>query len=135
MKSQFSTSWLSSVQPRKQRKYRYEAPLHVKHKFLSANLSKELRTKHKIRSLPVRVGDEVLVMRGSFAEKKGKIAKVNLKKSKITVDGITRKKIDGSKINVYLDPSKLQIISLKLDDKRRMGVEKQGEQKNAQHKK
>ena len=134
MKSQFSNSWLSSVQPRKQRKYRYEAPLHVKHKFLSANLSKELRTKHKIRSLPIRVGDEVLVMRGNFTKKKGKVSKVNLKKSKITVDGITRKKIDGSKINVYLDPSKLQIISLKLDDKRRIGVEKQGE-KNAQHKK
>ena len=135
MKRNFSTSWISSSQPRKQRKYRFEAPFHIKHKFLSAHLSKELRAKHKIRSLPVRVGDEVLVMRGAFATKKGKIAKVNLKKSRVTVEGITRKKIDGSKLNVYLDPSKLQIISLKLDDARRLGVKKQGEEKNAQHKK
>src|SRR3989344_2323666 len=132
MKSQFSTSWISSSQPRKQRKFRYEAPLHVKHKFLSAHLSKELRAKHKIRSLPVRVGDEVLVMRGTFAKKKGKVAKVYLKKSKVTIEGITRKKIDGSKHNVYLDPSKLQIITLKTDDKRRLIS---GETKDAQHKK
>jgi len=135
MKRDFSTSWISSSQPRKQRKYRYEAPLHIKHKFLSAQLSKELRAKHKIRSLPVRIGDEVLIMRGTFATKKGKISKVNLKKSKIIVEGITRKKIDGSKLSVYLDPSKLQIISLNLEDMRRLGTKKQGEEKNAHHKK
>ncbi len=131
MRKDFSSSWIASSQPRKQRKYRYEAPLHIKHKFLSAHLSKELRAKHKKRSLPVRVGDEVLVMRGTFANKKGKVAKVYLHKSKVTVEGITRKKIDGSKINVYLDPSKIQIISLKTEDKRRLNL---GES-NAHHKK
>ncbi len=131
MRKDFSSSWIASSQPRKQRKYRYEASLHVRHKFLSAHLSKELRAKYKKRSLPVRVGDEVLVMRGTFAKKKGKIAKVYLKKSKVTVEGITRKKIDGSKLNVYLDPSKLQIISLMAEDKRRLNL---GES-NAQHKK
>ncbi|MEK6847231.1 MAG: 50S ribosomal protein L24 [Nanoarchaeota archaeon] len=132
MKSQFSTAWIGSSQPRKQRKYRYEAPLHIKHKFLSAPLSKELRTKYKTRSLPVRVGDEVLVMRGAFAKKKGKVAKVYLKKTRVTVEGITRKKIDGSKLNVYIDPSKLQITTLKTDDKRRLYS---GEAKDAQNKK
>ena len=132
MKRNFSTSWISSSQPRKQRKYRYEAPFHIKHKFLSAHLSKELRAKHKIRSLPVRVGDEVLVMRGAFAKKKGKVAKVYFKKSRVTIEGIMRKKIDGSKLNVYLDPSKIQIITLKTDDKRRLSS---GETKDAQLKK
>ena len=132
MKTQFSTSWISSTQPRKQRKYRYEAPLHIRHKFLSAHLSKELRAKHKKRSIPLRVGDEVLVMRGAFAKKKGKVAKVYLGRLKVTVEGITRKKIDGSKLNVYLDPSKLQVVSLKTDDKKRLSS---GEIKDAQHKK
>ena len=33
MKSIFSKSWVSSKQPRKQRKYRYNAPDHIKKKF------------------------------------------------------------------------------------------------------
>ena len=97
MKSQFSTSWVSSVQPRKQRKYRYEAPLHVRHKFLSAHLSKELRKKYSKRSLPLRVGDEVLVMRGFFKKKKAKVF-------------------------VPMDPSVIQILTLTLDDKKRLDI-------------
>ena len=135
MKTQFSTGWKASKQSRKQRKYRYEAPLHVKHKFLSANLSKELRKKYGMRSLPVRTGDEVNIMRGKFASSKAKVLKVNSNKGRITLEGITRKKADGTKLNVYFDPSKLQIIALKLDDSRRIlkngAVEsKKSEEKN-----
>ncbi|MBS1194889.1 MAG: ribosomal protein L24p/L26e, archaeal/eukaryotic, partial [Methanomicrobia archaeon] len=46
-----------SIQPRKQRKARYTAPLHIKGKFLSATLSKELREQYKRRSLRVVKGD------------------------------------------------------------------------------
>lgn len=120
MKKEFSTSWVSSRQVRKQRKYNYNAPLHIKHKFLSANLSKELRKKHGKRSSPLRKGDEVLVMRGKFHKKKGKIEEINLRKSKVSVEGINNKKKDGTKIKVYFRPSKLQIISLNLDDKKRV---------------
>ena len=63
MKAKFSKKWKSSKQPRKQRKYRAEAPLHVKHKLVSANLSKELRKKYGRRSFPLRKGDTVLVKR------------------------------------------------------------------------
>ncbi len=140
MKSNFSTTWISSVQPRKQRKYRFEAPLHIRHSFLSANLSKELRAKHKMRSIPVRSGDEVVIQRGTFAKQKGKILDVNVKKSKVTIEGVTRKKADGTKINVYFNPSKLQIISLKLDDSRRLNSgknesKKSEEKTNASNKK
>ena len=130
MKSNFSTSWISSVQPRKQRKYRFEAPLHIRHSFLSANLSKELRAKHKMRSKPVRAGDEVVVQRGTFAKRKGKILDVNVKRLKVTVEGVTRKKSDGTKINVYFDPSKLQIVALKLDDSRRLNLGKNESKKS-----
>src|SRR3989344_3775698 len=120
MKSQFSTSWVSSSQPRKQRKYRYEAPLHIRHKFLSAQLSKELRKKYGTHSVPVRTGDEVAVMRGTFKSKKSKILDVNVKTGKVTIEGLTRKKADGTKVNVYFDPCNLQIVALKLDDSRRL---------------
>ena len=50
MKRKFSKSWKSSKQPRKQRKYSANAPLHLKRKLLSVNLSKELRKKYGKRS-------------------------------------------------------------------------------------
>jgi large subunit ribosomal protein L24 len=129
MKQKFSTSWISSIQVRKQRKYRYNAPLHLRHKFLSANLSKELRAKYSKRNVPLRKDDEVLVMRGKFSKKKGKILLVNLKTSKVKIVGLTRKKVDGTEINVPFDPSNLQIIDLNLDDKKRLKDIKREEKK------
>lgn len=120
MRQEFSTSWTGSRQPRKQRKYRYNAPLHVRHKFLSAHLSKDLRAKHGKRSMPVRKGDEVLVMRGSFKKKKAKVSDVNAIKKRITLEGISRQKKDGSKVPIYFEPSNLQIISIEMDDKKRI---------------
>ena len=84
MKQEFSSSWTGSSQPRKQRKFVYNAPLHTRHKFLSAHLSKELRQKYGKRNLPLRKGDEVLVMRGFFRKKKAKVSLVNLKKGIVT---------------------------------------------------
>jgi large subunit ribosomal protein L24 len=120
MKRKFSLSWISSKQPRKQRKYKANAPLHLRHRFLSANLSKSLRDKHGKRSAPLRKGDEVLVMRGSFRKKKGKINSVDLKRLRVAIEGINRTKRDGSKSSVYFSPSALQIHSLNLDDKERL---------------
>ncbi len=136
MRTLFSTSWKASLQPRKQRKYRHEAPMHIRHKFLSAPLSEELRKKHGIRSLPVRSGDEVNIMRGSFAGKKAKVMNVEVNKSRVTLENITRKKADGTKLNVYFNPSKLQIIALKLDDSRRLPqkMAKTGESKKSEEK-
>jgi large subunit ribosomal protein L24 len=120
MKSEFSTAWIGSRQPRKQRKYLANAPFHVKHKFLSANLSKELRKKYSKRNLPLRKGDEVLVMRGAFKKKKAKVASVDLRNTRIVLENIQRTKKDGSKVNVFFHPSVLQIQILNLDDKERV---------------
>lgn len=119
MKNEFSTSWNSSIQKRKQHKYNYNAPYHLKHKFLSANLSKALRDKYGKRNLPLRTGDEVLVMRGSFNKKKAKITSVNLRNTVVFLEGIQRQKKDGTKVAVPFHPSNLQIQTLNLDDKKR----------------
>lgn len=135
MKNQFSTSWISSVQKRKQVKYRAEAPFHTKHKFLSAHLSKELRKKHGKRSIPIRKGDEVLVMRGSFKKKTAKVSSVDVKNCLVALEGIQRSKKDGSKINVYFNPRALLIQSLNLDDKLRVASLERKEKQNAPNKK
>jgi large subunit ribosomal protein L24 len=137
MKKQFSTSWLSSTQPRKQRKYQYNAPLHLMHKFLSANLSKELRKKYAKRNLPLRVGDEVIIMRGSFKKKKAKVTSVFLKKQRVSLENIQRTKKDGSKVPVYFNPRALQIQTLILEDKERLNAlnrKQNQETKNAPNK-
>src|SRR3989344_8685675 len=101
MKKEFSTSWLSSKQKRKQRKYKINAPLHLKHKFLNAHLSKTLREKYGKRSFPLRKGDEVLVMRGSFKKKKSRISEVDLKGTRVSLEKIQRSKKDGTKVSVW----------------------------------
>ena len=122
MKKDYSSSWGSSSQPRKQRKFRHNAPLHQRHIFLSALLSDALQEKYGKRSAPVRKGDEVLIMRGSFRKKIAKITHVNLKRTRVTLEGINRTKKDGSKINVYLHPSVLMIQNLDDNDKERLSA-------------
>lgn len=112
MKKKFSKKWKASSQPRKQRKYRANAPMHLKRKFVSVNLSKELRKKEGKRNIPIRKNDKVKICRGKFKGKEGKILEVNLKKSKVIIEGIQVKKMDGSKANVKMQPSNLQIIEL-----------------------
>lgn len=130
MRKKFSKHWKASKQPRKQRKYLANAPLHLRKKFVSVNLSKELRKKYGKRNIPIRKGDLTKVMRGKFKKKQGKITEVNLKTSTVIVEGIQIKKQDGSKVNVKIQPSNLQIIELKLDDrKRRQILEKKSEEK------
>ncbi|MBD3310437.1 50S ribosomal protein L24 [Candidatus Woesearchaeota archaeon] len=119
MKQKFSSGWIRSKQPRKQRKYRLNAPMHIKKNFLSAHLSKDLRKKHSARSIFLKKGDKVKVMRGQFRKKIGTVDRIDLQNSKAYVTGIETVKKDGSKIMYPLQPSNLMITDLKLDDKKR----------------
>ncbi|MEM3690839.1 MAG: 50S ribosomal protein L24, partial [Candidatus Micrarchaeia archaeon] len=73
MRSKFSPSWKASVQPRKQRKYVKNAPLHIKRRMISAHLSKELREKYGRRNVQLRKGDRVKVLRGSMRGRTGTV--------------------------------------------------------------
>lgn len=139
MKKEFSKEWKASKQPRKQRKYLANAPLHLKRKKLSVNLSKELRKKISKRNVVVRKEDQVKIMKGKFKGKTGKILNVYTKQAKVTIEGIQVTKRDGSKANVKMQPSNLQIIEMverntKLPN-RKQEVKKEETQKNNQEKK
>ena len=69
-----------SKKPGKKRKLLYQAPLHKRKKFLSARLSKELTKQLKRRSLSLRKGDEVKIVRGQFKKTTGKISKIDSNK-------------------------------------------------------
>ena len=119
MKQKFSTKWKASKQPRKQRKYLANAPLHLKRKFLGANLNKELRKKYGMRSVEIRKGDEIEIMRGKMKKKKGKITEINMKNMKVAVENLQVTKKEGTKVNIWFAPSNLRIFKLKDEDAKR----------------
>lgn len=120
MKSKFSTTWKASVQPRKQRKYRYNAPLHIRGHFLNAHLVKELREKQGMRAVRVRTGDKVRVLRGTFKGREGKVTGVDLQKGKLTIEKVEMIKKDGAtKVAYPINPSNVLIVELDTSDKRR----------------
>ena len=113
----FSGSWKSSKTPRKQRKYRLNAPIHIKQKFVHTHLSKDLRKKYGKRDIGLRKGDKVKIMRGQFKKHEGKIEMIDLKKTRVFVSGVEITKKDGSKKLLALNPSNIMITELNLDDK------------------
>ena len=109
-----------SKQPRKQRKALYNAPAHARGKHLSASLSKDLRAKVGKRSLPLRTGDKVSVVRGDFKGHEGEVLSVDYNSYKVTVEEVTLSKPDGTATFLPVDPSNLVIIDADLDDDRRI---------------
>lgn len=121
MKKDWSSKWKSSRQSRKQRKHAANAPAHVKQKKLRAPLSKELRKQHKKRTVGVRKGDEVRVLRGDFRGKTGVVERTAKRNDSVVVSKTARQKQDGSKISVEIKASKVMITKLNLEDSKRFG--------------
>jgi large subunit ribosomal protein L24 len=111
-----------TAKPAKQRKMLFQAPDHIRHKHFAAPLSPELRKSYRTRSLPVRSGDTVRIMRGDRKGFEGKVTRVDRKKYRIYVEGLTREKVDGTTIFVPIHPSKVMITKLNLDDKWRKEI-------------
>ena len=130
----FSTSWKSSKRASKQRKYRYNAPAHIRRGFMACHLSKTLRQQYKRRSIPAKTGDKVKVLRGSFSGKTGTIDHTDTTKIAIYITGIERTKRDGSKTLIPIHPSNLLIEELDLKDRRRMNKDKPSSKKPLQPK-
>jgi large subunit ribosomal protein L24 len=113
---------MKSKKPSKQRKMLFQAPLHKRHKLLSAHLSKDLIVKWNRRSLSVRKGDEVKVMRGKFKGTTGKISKVDLKRLKVYIENVKRRKVSGEEVHVPVSASNLLLVNPVMDDKERLEI-------------
>lgn len=105
------------TKPSKQRKMLHQAPDHIRHKLFAAPLSPELKAEYGVNAVPVRSGDTVRIMRGDHKGFEGKITRVDKKKLRVYVEGLTREKVDGTTIFVPIHPSKVMITRLNLDDK------------------
>ena len=115
---------------RKSRKQHFSAPSSVRRKLMSAPLSKDLRQKYNVRSLPIRKDDEVQVTRGHFkSQQVGKVIQVYRKKWVIHIERIQREKANGATVSVGIHPSKVEIIKLKLDKDRKKILERKNRSK------
>ncbi|KRX94357.1 60S ribosomal protein L26, partial [Trichinella pseudospiralis] len=118
---------------RKNRKAHFTAPSHIRRKIMSCALSRELRQKYNVRTLPVRRDDEVLVCSGHNKGNVGKVLRVYRKKYVLHIDKMTREKTNGATVYIGVHPSNLieslftdqvTITKLKLDKDRRKIVER-----------
>ena len=74
--------------------------------------------------MPIVRDDEVMVTRGQFKKKEGKVVRVYRKKYVIHVERCTRDKANGQTINVGIDASNVVITKLKLDKSRKAILER-----------
>jgi len=103
---------------RKQRKAHFTAPSHIRRIIMSSHLSKDLRTKYHVRSLPIRKDDEVIVVRGPLKGNKGKVTQVYRRRWCIYIEKLTKTKPTGAPIHIPIHPSKVVITKLKIDKDR-----------------
>ena len=116
-----------SKKPSKQRKFRKEAPLHIKRKFLTAKLDKSLRDKYKIKRIPIVKGDHVEIKRGEFKGIKGEVVDLDYKKSFIFINTAKKYNTQNKEYLFPINPSNVVILKLNLkDEKRKKIIERKG---------
>ena len=108
----------NSTKAKKQRKARAEASIHQKKRMVSAHLDSALMSEYNVRSIPVRKGDTVKLLRGAedFKASEAKVASVDLKECKIIIENVTIPKADGTQKPKPVDPSDVLLTKLDLSD-------------------
>ncbi|MEM2142350.1 MAG: 50S ribosomal protein L24 [Candidatus Thorarchaeota archaeon] len=113
------TDRTSPKAPRKQRRILYEMPIHRRRRLLRCRLDDTLREEYGTRSLCVKKGDLVRIMRGQFRDTEGKITRVDYRRGKVYIDSVTVTKADGKEAAVPVSTSNLMLVKLQLDDERK----------------
>ncbi|MHA2069894.1 MAG: 50S ribosomal protein L24 [Candidatus Thorarchaeota archaeon] len=113
------TKKISSKSPGKQRKRIYKSPLHSHKKMLKCRLDEFLQEEYGLRSLVVKKGDLVRVMRGQFRDTEGKVVKVDYRAVRVYLESATTTKADGKEAQIPVHPSNVMLVKLELDDDRK----------------
>jgi large subunit ribosomal protein L24 len=107
-----------SIQPRRQRKAVFTADHQERRRRMAVPLSRELRTRYGRRSLPVRKGDTVRVLAGSYSTvgEERRVARVDREHYRLTLDNVTTKTADAKLKPLPIRPSHLVLTKLNLSD-------------------
>ncbi|POY75173.1 hypothetical protein BMF94_1805 [Rhodotorula taiwanensis] len=115
-----------SISQRKAHKAHFAAPSSVRRVIMSAPLSKELRAEHGTRSIPIRKGDEVKIVRGTYKGREGVVTTCQRKNFRIFVEGVSRDKGNGATVPIGVNASNVVINKLKLDKDRKNILSRKG---------
>lgn len=126
---------VKSSKPGKQRKEQYNAPLHVKRKRVRARLQLDKPDARLagVRTVTIRVGDTVRVIRGDLAHggkrvggkrkvdaTTGKVLNINSDAGRIFVEGATATTSDNKEEALSVHASNVVVVKLDETDKLRM---------------
>lgn len=106
-----------TTKPSKQRRQAALATEKDLQRQMRGNLSEKLREKYGIRSVSVRKGDTVKILRGDFAGIEGKVIETHRRSQRVTVEGVTREKVSGKQTRVPVHVSKITVTSLDMSDR------------------
>ncbi|HIJ00413.1 MAG TPA: 50S ribosomal protein L24 [Candidatus Methanomethylophilaceae archaeon] len=109
---------VKSSKARKQRKAYFNAPNHARRRSVASPLSPELKEKYGKRTMPVVVGDTVVVLRGNEDVRgiEGKVLEVITKTGRLNVEGVTINQADGTEVSAPVHASNVMITKLELSD-------------------
>jgi len=100
---------------------------------MGCNLSEKLRERYQARSLRLRKGDTVKILRGDFAGIEGKVVETDHQNQRIIVEGVTREKVSGEQKRVPVHVSKVAVTGLDMSDKwRSERLEKKPEEQKSE---
>jgi len=102
--------------PRRQRRALYNAPTSERRRRMTVPLSRELRRRFRRRNVPVRKGDTVRVLSGSFAGREERVARISRRDYSVTLDNVTLKTAEEKLKPLALRTSHLVITHLNLAD-------------------
>ncbi|MDH4213139.1 MAG: 50S ribosomal protein L24 [Candidatus Odinarchaeota archaeon] len=113
----------SPKSPRKQRRQVQQSSMHERRNLLNCRLDEFLQEEYGLRSLLVKKGDLVKIMRGQFRDTEGKVVRVDHKNIRVHLDSATVTKSDGKEVNSPIHPSNLMLVKLEIDDERKKLIE------------
>ena len=102
--------------PRRQRRALFTAPTSERRRRMTVPLSRELRRRFRRRNVPIRKGDTVRVLSGSFAGREERVARVSRRDLAVTLDNVTLKTAEEKLKPLALRTSHLVITRLNLAD-------------------
>ena len=108
---------VKSKQPRKQRKALYNYSNYQRSKLFTTRVADFLREEYGIKKLPIRVGDQVRVVKGEFEDFEGEVIEI-VSNQRVKVKECVFEKTDGTQFHPAIHISNLIITKFK--DERKM---------------
>jgi large subunit ribosomal protein L24 len=113
------TDKTSPRSPRRQRRLIRRSSIHSHKRLLRCRLDETLREEYGVRSLGLKKGDLVRIMRGQFRDTEAKVQRVDYTKARVMLDAASVTKADGKEARIAMSASNLMMVKLELDDQRK----------------